>query len=59
MTVNNFYDLQTTWLRTCYDPRFEEKYQKLLEASGASVLDYVRVLDDSTRYDFENRSNDF
>ncbi|KAJ5649150.1 uncharacterized protein N7484_002873 [Penicillium longicatenatum] len=59
MTVNNFYDLQTICLRTCYDPRFEEKYQKLLEASGASVLDYIRVLDDSTRYDIENRSKNF
>jgi len=49
----------SAWLRTCYDPRFEGKYQSLLQASGADVLNYIRVLDDSTRYDFETRNKDF
>ncbi|KAJ6110910.1 hypothetical protein N7486_003145 [Penicillium sp. IBT 16267x] len=59
MTLVNRDGLQTVWLRTCYDPRFEGKYQRLMEAAGAGVLDYIRVLDDSTRYDFENRSEGF
>ncbi|KAJ5524004.1 hypothetical protein N7494_010654 [Penicillium frequentans] len=59
MTLVNTEGLQTVWLRTCYDPRFEAKYKSLLEASGADVLSYIRVLDDSTRYDFETRDKDF
>lgn len=59
MTLVNTEGLQTVWLRTCYDPRFEAKYQSLLEASGANVLSYIRILDDPTRYDFETRDKDF
>lgn len=59
MTTANTEGLQTVWLRTFYDPRFEAKYQSLLEASGANVLSYIRVLDDSTRYDFDTRDKDF
>lgn len=59
MTLVNTEGLQTVWLRTCYDPRFEAKYQSLLEASGANVLSYIRVLDDPERYDFEARDKDF
>ncbi|KAJ5535938.1 hypothetical protein N7513_009124 [Penicillium frequentans] len=59
MSIMNTEGLQTVWLRTCYDPRFEAKYQSLLEASGANVLSYIRVLDDSTRYDFETRDKNF
>ncbi|KAJ5912585.1 hypothetical protein N7504_001468 [Penicillium tannophilum] len=59
MTIVSTKGLQTVWLRTCYDPRFEAKYQSLLKASGADVLSYIKVLDDSTRYDFETRDKDF
>ncbi|KAJ5786590.1 uncharacterized protein N7503_011802 [Penicillium pulvis] len=59
MTIANTEGLQTVWLRTCYDPRFEAKYQSLFEASGANVTSYIRVLDDSTRYDFDTRDKDF
>ena len=59
MTIVKTEGLQTVWLRTCYDPRFEAKYQLLYEASGANVLSYTRVLDDSTRYDFETRDKNF
>lgn len=50
--------LQTGWLRTCYEPSLEAKYDSLKRAAGAGVSDYSKVLDDSTRYNFENKNED-
>ncbi|KAG2412419.1 hypothetical protein HFD88_009976 [Aspergillus terreus] len=52
---------QTVWLRTCYDPDLAEKYEKMKwesEVPGTGVAGENKVLDDPSRYNFDDGSAD-
>lgn len=51
--------LQAVWLRTCYDPDLAEKYEEMKRESAVPGLGVSgnKILDDPSRYDFEDGSN--
>lgn len=52
---------QTVWLRTCYDPNLAEKYEQMKwesEVPGHGVAGEDKILDDPSRYDFDDGSGD-
>ncbi|EAW23689.1 uncharacterized protein NFIA_032530 [Aspergillus fischeri NRRL 181] len=51
---------QTVWLRTCYDLNLKSKYEEMKQSSNVPGLAVPedKVLDDPTRYNFDNGSED-
>lgn len=51
--------LHAVWLRTCYDPDLAEKYEEMKRESAVPGLAASgnKILDDPSRYDFEDGSN--
>ena len=51
---------QAVWLRTCYDPDLAEKYEEMKRESAVPGWGFSgnKVLDDPSRYDFDDSSGD-